>query len=163
MPGGDVRNSLEDCAPSVSCMTFVLGVLVAPLAAAAQLTGKVYRIGYISGGSPSSAASIHSAFRQGLRELGYVEGQDPHRVPLRRGEPEPSRTSQPPFVQLQVDVIIAAGEVQTRAAMRATQTIPIIMVIPDPIGAGFVASLARPGGNVTGVAGSTGRDFGGNG
>ncbi len=122
--------------------------------AEAQQTGKVYRIGYLSSTRGRGGRSYH-AFRQRLRELGYVEGQNlviEYRFAEGRREQEAMAAE---LVRLKVDVIvITASSPLTRAAQRATRTIPIVMLglLVDPVEAGFVDSLARPGGNITGMA-----------
>jgi len=139
----------------VGCLvTLALGLPSAPLMAEAQQpTKQVYRIGVLSGTSSSSDDALHEAFLQGLRELGYVEGQ--HLIMVRRdaeGQLDRLPALAAELVRLPVDVIVTIGGVPaTRAAMQATTTIPIVMAgAGDPVGTGLVASLARPGGNVTG-------------
>jgi putative ABC transport system substrate-binding protein len=124
---------------------------VAPLAAEAQQPpGKFARIGLL-GDVPSF---LDDAFRQGLRELGYVEGQNvtiEHRSPEWKYERLPGLAAD--LVHLKVDVIVAASPAATEAAKRATSTIPIVFTVSgDPVADGLVASLARPGGNITGLA-----------
>jgi putative ABC transport system substrate-binding protein len=131
-----------------------LGILAAPLAAEAQQAGKVPLIGYVGNSSPSLEPRLLGAFREGLRNLGYVEGQN-IRIEYRWAEGRYERF--PDFmaelVRLKVDVIIVAGTPATLAAQRATTAIPIVMaVIGDALEAGVVPSLARPGGNVTGLS-----------
>ena len=132
------------------------GLLAAPLStAAAQPREKVPRVGYLSPGSPSDLARQRrfEAFRQGLRELGYVEGQNIAIEP-RWAEGKYARYSglAADLVRLKVDVIVAVGGRATQDAQQATRTIPIVMsVVIDPLGSGLVASLAHPGGNVTGL------------
>jgi putative ABC transport system substrate-binding protein len=132
------------------------GLLAAPLStAAAQPREKVPRVGYLSPGSPSDLARQRrfEAFRQGLRELGYVEGQTIAIEP-RWAEGKYARYSAlaADLVRLKVDVIVAVGGRATQDAQQATRTIPIVLsVVIDPLGSGLVASLARPGGNVTGL------------
>ncbi len=132
------------------------GLLVAPLAAEAQQAGKVWRIGFLSiGGRPVPGANPgFDAFLQGLRELGYVDGQNvviEHR--FAEGRPEGLPTLAVELVSLHVDVIIAPGTAATRVSKGATATIPIVMVFADePVLQGFVGSLARPGGNITGLS-----------
>ncbi len=125
----------------------VLGLLVRPLLAEAQQGTKVYRIGYFIRGE---SRPYSKAFRQGLRELGYIEGQNiviMTRSARDKGEAE--------LVRLKVDVIVTQGGSPRliRAAQGATRTIPIVMpgVHVDPVAAGLVVSLARPGGNITGL------------
>jgi putative tryptophan/tyrosine transport system substrate-binding protein len=122
--------------------------------AAAQQPKKVPRIGYLGGASPSAVSERIEAFRQGLRELGYVEGKNIF-VEWRYAEGKPDRLSElaAELTRLKVDVIVTSGGSPTRSAKGATTTIPIVMAQDnDPIGNGFVASLARPGGNITGLS-----------
>ena len=129
-------------------------LLALPLAGQSQPTGKVYRIGFLgaaSASAPTSARRIE-AFRKGLRELGYVEGTNVI-VELRWADGDARRLPElaRDLVLLQVDVLVTQGTTATRTAKEATSTIPIVMLaVGDAIGAGLVASLARPGGNVTG-------------
>ena len=137
-----------------------LGTLVAPLAAEAQQVGRVYRVGLIFTTSPVSEMAglepVHPsarAFVQGLRALGYVEGQN---LILERrsaeGRFERFGDIVAEFVRLRTDVIVAPGDVAPRAAKMVTTTVPIVMATgEDPVGAGLVQSLARPGSNVTGL------------
>jgi len=132
--------------------SMVGAVLSAPLAAAAQ-AGKVYRVGFLWD-SPTMFPDAIEAFHRGLRDLGWVEGQNIV-VEYRWGEGRHDRLHDlaEELVRLKVDVIVAGGSFYTEAAKRATSTIPIIFVShADPIGSGHVASLARPGANITGVA-----------
>ena len=122
--------------------------------ASAQQAEKVPRIGYLSGSPPSSIAERIEAFRQGLRELGYMEGKN---IVIEWRSAEGKRDRLPALatelVHLKVNVIVTAGPLVTRAAKEATVTIPIVMAQdPNPVGNGFVASLARPGGNITGLS-----------
>jgi putative ABC transport system substrate-binding protein len=117
----------------------------------AQQAGKIYRIGVLSVGVPASSPDIE-AFRQGLRELGYVQGKN---VEYRYFEGKVERLPElaDELVRLKVDIFVTIGRPPSQAAKSATTTIPIVMaLISDPVGAGLVASLARPGGNVTGVS-----------
>jgi ABC-type uncharacterized transport system substrate-binding protein len=131
-------------------VTFAGGILAAPLAAAAQTAEKVYRIGMLGS---SASDPLVAAFKQGLRELGYVEGRN-IMVEYRSAE---GRTERLPdlaadLVRLKVDVIVASSQGAV-AAKQATTTIPIVMpIITDPVRLGLVASLAKPGGNATGFA-----------
>ena len=114
----------------------------------------VPRIGFLSGSSPSTNVARVEAFRQGLRELGYVEG-DGFVMEYRYGDGKPDRVAAfaAELVRLPVDLILAAAPAGTRAAKDATGAIPIVMAYdPDPVGNRFVASLARPGGNITGLS-----------
>jgi putative ABC transport system substrate-binding protein len=120
----------------------------------AQPTAKVSRIGYLTVASLSSNAARVEAFRQGLRELGYMEGKNIV-IEWRSGEGKVERQAElaAELVRLKVDVIVTSGPTMTRAAKQATVTIPIVMAFDsDPVGNGFVASLARPGGNITGLS-----------
>jgi len=120
----------------------------------AQPTARVPRIGFLSASSPSANQSRLEAFRQGLRDLGYVEGESVV-IEYRYAEGNLDRVSElaAELVRLQVDVIVTAAPSPTRAAKETTATIPIVMAYDvDPIGNGFVASLAHPGGNITGLS-----------
>jgi putative ABC transport system substrate-binding protein len=135
----------------VFCLPLALFLLTV---AEAQQTKKVSRIGFLAAGSPFSISARTEAFRQGLRELGYVEGNNiviEWRFAEGKVEQVPHNAAE--LVGLKVDAIVTAGPVDTRAAKDATVTIPIVMAFDsDPVGNGFVASLARPGGNVTGLS-----------
>ena len=137
------------------------GLLAAPLAAEAQPAGKVYRIGYLAGGSSTSGRHVIEALREGLRELGWVEGQNiviDYRFAEGRYERLPYLAAE--LVRLKVDVIVAAPAPPAAAAKNATGTIPIVMIgAGDPVAQGLIASLARPGGNVTGLAYSVGQEI----
>ena len=132
------------------------GLLAAPLAAEAQPTRNVRAIGFL--GPPPSAGGLVQAFQQGLRDLGYVEGQN-IRIEYRytdvalQGHPELFPRLAAELVGLKPDVLVVSVTEAALAAKKATGTIPIVMVsVPDPVGAGLVSSLARPGGNVTGLS-----------
>src|SRR5438552_13456582 len=131
----------------------LLALGAAPLAAEAQQAAKVARIGYL-GGSLAAFPYLREAFRQGLRDLGYIEGRNfviEYRSP--EGKPERLPALAAELVALKVDVILAAGTPQALAAKQATRTIPIVFAgASDPVGSGLVTSLARPGGNVTGLS-----------
>jgi putative tryptophan/tyrosine transport system substrate-binding protein len=133
-------------------VTLALGLLMVPLAADAQPAGKGYRIGYLGNSALSLEIEIVQAFRQGLRELGYVEGENlaiEYRWAEGSFERLPALVAE--LVSLPVDVIVTVGTPGTRAAKHATRTIPIVMAVSaDAVRDGLVASLARPGGNVTG-------------
>jgi ABC-type uncharacterized transport system substrate-binding protein len=123
-------------------------------AADAQQPTKVPRIGYLTGELLPAISASRDAFRQGLRELGYVEGKNlviEWRVS--EGKPDHELALASELVRLKVDVIVGGGSLSIRAARQATAIIPIVMVNGgDAVGSGFVASLARPGGNITGLA-----------
>jgi putative ABC transport system substrate-binding protein len=135
-------------------ITLAVGALLCavPLATEAQQAGRVYRIGVLEVVGAASNAEHLSAFRQGLRELGYVEGQNlviEYRSADGRAERYLDLASE--LVRLNVDVIVTRGTPAALAAKRATGTTPIVMASSgDPVAEGIVASLARPGGNVTG-------------
>jgi len=133
-------------------VALTLSILVAQLAAEAQQPGRVPRIGILQ--NTVTRSTYTEAFRQGLRALGWVEDQNMV-IESREGrgyEHYPDLAAE--LVRLQVDVIFATNAPAIQAAMRATTTIPIVMVsLGDPVAAGFVASLARPGGNITGLSG----------
>jgi putative ABC transport system substrate-binding protein len=145
--------------------TFLAGtgavLLAAPLAADAQQAGKVPRIGFLGTTSPSDRPPLLDAFRQGLRELGWVEGQNiviDYRFAEGRLDRLPDLAAE--LVRLKVDIIVSGGTQGVTAAKNATGTIPIVMTtVRDPVGTGLIASLARPGGNVTGVSGSAGLEI----
>jgi putative ABC transport system substrate-binding protein len=134
----------------------LLGIMLFALCAAveAQQPQKIHRIGVLGATSPATIAARLDAFRQGLRELGYIEGKNIvveyryadgklNRVPALAAE----------MVRLNVEVILTGGSAATRPAKEATTTIPIVMAQDtDPVGNGFVTSLARPGGNITGLS-----------
>ena len=122
--------------------------------AEAQQPKKVPRLGFLFGSSLSANSARHEAFRQGLRELGYVEGKNIV-IDWRSAEEKLDRLPAlaADLVRLKVDIIVTGGSSPTRAAKEATTTIPIVMAQDtDPVGSGFVASLARPGGNITGLS-----------
>ena len=122
--------------------------------AQAQQPTKVYRIGYLTNASLSSVAARTEAFHQGLRELGYVEGKNiviEWRSTEGKADRQPGLAAE--LVRLKVDVIVTGGPAATRAAKEATVAIPIVMAFDiDPVGSGFVAILARSGGNITGLS-----------
>ncbi|MGH7834916.1 MAG: ABC transporter substrate-binding protein [Candidatus Binatia bacterium] len=135
---------------------FALGALLFALClpAHAQQPTKMPRIGFLAVLPPSALSAWTEAFRQGLRELGYVEAKNiviEYRWAEGKIERLPDLATE--LVRLKVDVIVTAGPTATRAAKKATSTIPIVMGFDnDPVGSGFVASLARPGGNITGLS-----------
>ncbi len=135
---------------------FALVVVLAGCAiiAEAQQAKKVPRIGFLWGSSPDAEKNRLAAFQQGLRDLGYVEGKNilvEYRYAEGKLDRSPSLVAE--LVQLKVDVLVVTFLPGTRAAKEATKTIPIVMVsFVDPVAAGIVDSLARPGGNITGLA-----------
>jgi len=137
-------------------VTLALTLLLAPLASDRQAAAKVPLIGFLSVTDPAAAAAVLEPFRHGLHELGYVEGQTLvlaarwaagtlDRLPALAAE----------LVHLPVDVLVAVGAPAAQAAQHATRTIPIVALMGDPVEMGLVASLAQPGGNLTGVSGQT--------
>jgi putative ABC transport system substrate-binding protein len=142
--------------PTITRFIIVVALLLltAPLAAGAQPAGKVYRIGMLETRSTELNAANIEAFRQGLRELGYKEGQNleiAYRSSDGRDERFPGLASE--LVHLKVDLILTRGTPAALAAKSASQTIPVVMAASgDPVGSGLVASLRRPGGNVTGLS-----------
>ena len=130
------------------------GLLVAPLAVEAQLPSKVPRIGFLATTAPTESQDLRETFRQGLRDLGYVEGQN-IAIEYRWAEGRAERFSDlaVSLADLRVDVIVATSSPLALAAKNATRTIPIVFVTAaDPVGSGLVATIARPGGNVTGFS-----------
>src|SRR5262245_53215175 len=133
-------------------MLFLL--LVVGTFAEAQQQKKIQRIGYLALAALRANAYRIDTFRQGLRQLGYAEGKD-FVIEDRYADGKLDRLNElaADLVRLKVDVIVTTGPAPTRAAKAATTTIPIVMTQdPDPVGNGFVASLARPGGNITGLS-----------
>jgi putative tryptophan/tyrosine transport system substrate-binding protein len=139
----------------VLVVVVVLGLLSAPCAVTAQgaKSGQPARIGRLSPNSAESDAPGLDAFRKGLRDLGWVEGQDfAIEARFAEGNPERLPALAAQLVRQRVDLILAGSTPGTLAAKQATSTIPIVMVTTgDPVGSGLVASLAQPGGNVTGL------------
>ena len=139
----------------ISAIVAVLLLIVAPLASGAQQTGKVWRIGFLSLNSDAEPYKRwQAAFREGLRTLGYMEGDN---VIIEQryaaGQVERLSTLAAELVRLNVDVIVTAPAGSASFAKKATSTIPIVFIgEPDPVGTALVASLAHPGGNVTGLA-----------
>src|SRR5262249_28794411 len=126
------------------------------LSAEAQQPTKIARIGYLNPGDPVSRTYRTEAFRQGLKELGYIEGKNiiiEYRFAEAKADRLPELARE--LVTLKVDIIFAGGHPATEAAKNATQTIPIVTSSSDPVGSGFVAGLPRPGGNITGLANLT--------
>jgi putative tryptophan/tyrosine transport system substrate-binding protein len=126
----------------------------------AQQTGKIFRIGFLDPSTASGSAVLVDAFRQELSKLGWIEGKN-FTIEYRFGEQKPGRLAElaAELVRLSVDLIVTTGDGPTLAAKKATTIIPIVMTTSsDPVAQGFVASLARPGGNVTGLS-SLGADL----
>jgi ABC-type uncharacterized transport system substrate-binding protein len=144
---------------AVLILALTLGLLVAPLAAEAQ-SQRIFRVGYLGGSPPSPGNPVLIGFVRGLREHGYVEGQNlaiEYRWTSGSNEGFPALAAE--LVGLKVDVIVAHASPAVRAAKEATGTIPIVLLnVADPVGEGLVASLGHPGGNITGVS-NQGADF----
>jgi putative ABC transport system substrate-binding protein len=138
----------------ITVLTLSAMLLVLCMAAEAQQVTNIPRIGYLNAVSPSAVSDRVEALRQGLRELGYVEGKNiiiESRYAEGKLDRLPALANE--LVRLKVDVIVTSGPLPTRVTKEATTTIPIVMAQDsDPVGNGFVASLARPGGNITGLS-----------
>jgi putative ABC transport system substrate-binding protein len=134
-------------------LTSVAGVLSAPLTVEAQQGGKVHRIGFLGNSTAALEANLVGPFREGLRELGYLEGQNiviEYRWAEGKYERAPILLAE--LVARHVDVIVTAGTPTSLAAQKATTSVPVVVVaVGDPVATGLVASLARPGGNITGL------------
>ena len=138
----------------ISCFAFVAVLFSLCVSVQAQQTIRVPRIGFLGATSASTISARIEAFHQGLRELGYVDGEN-ITIEYRYADGKPERL--PGFaaelVHLKVDVIVTGGPTATRPAKNATDTVPIVMAADlDPVANGFVTSLARPGGNITGLS-----------
>jgi putative ABC transport system substrate-binding protein len=155
----------DDRAPMINRRRFFrtmsLSLVAAPFAAQAQQARKVPRIGFLSLTSASDRPLLLDAFRQGLRELGWVEGAK-FVIDYRYADDRIDRLAEmaTELVRLKVDVIVSWGSQGVTAARTATRSIPIVMIaVRDPVGIGLIASLAHPGGNVTGVSGYAGLEI----
>jgi putative ABC transport system substrate-binding protein len=134
-------------------LTSLAGVLAAPRAVEAQRAGKVYRIGFLGNSTPALEANLVGRFREGLRDLDYVEGLNVL-IEYRWAEGQYERFAAliAELIALKVEVIVTAGTPASLAVKKATTSIPLVMVaVGDPVATGLVASLARPGGNITGL------------
>ena len=133
--------------------TLLLGTMAAPFAADAQQSGKVPRIGFLGNSTAALEANLVGPFRDGLRDLGYDEGRNvliEYRWAEGKYERFPTLIAE--LIALKIDVIVTAGTPATLAVKKATTSVPLVMVaVGDPVGTGIVASLARPGGNITGL------------
>ena len=138
--------------PAITVMALALSLLAAPLAVAGQPAGKVYRLGFLGSATASGYAPMIAALRQGLRDLGYDEGKNiviEYRWAEERYDRLPNLAAE--LVALKVDLIVTHGTPGSLAAKQATTTFPVVMAAAgDPVASGIVASLARPGGNITG-------------
>lgn len=140
--------------PRLVVLLMATSLLVAPDAATAQQPGKLPRIGILSPTAPPPPSSPQVEYLvQGLRELGYENGKTAT-IEVRYGANSPERLAElaAELVRLQVDVIATSGDLSTRVARRATTTIPIVASVGFPVESGFAVSLARPGGNITGIS-----------
>jgi len=135
-------------------VTLLGGAAAWPLAARAQQSTNKVSVGFLSVNAPSSMIARIDAFQRGLGDLGYIVGQNiAVEYRFAEGQPDRLRALADELVHLKVSVIVTEGTTSTRYAKEATSTIPIVMAQdPDPVGMGFVASLARPGGNITGLS-----------
>jgi putative tryptophan/tyrosine transport system substrate-binding protein len=149
---------------AVSSILITMILLAVAVTAEAQQPKKIPRIGYLSNTDPASESTRSEAFRAGLRALGYIEGQNiATEYRYTEGKPDRLPALAAELVRLKVDIIVvASGDQWIRAAKNATKTIPIVMMGQgtDPVKAGFIESLARPGGNVTGMT-NLARELGG--
>src|SRR5213593_4358995 len=136
-------------------------ILAGPLAAVGQQAAKVYRVGYLTVPSRETAQGVANTFQLGLRDLGWIEGRNVV-VDYRFADSNLDRLPDlaAGLVRLRADVIVAGANAAVIAAKNATRTIPIVMFLAiDPVGSGLVASLARPGGNITGLTVTAGREI----
>ena len=150
---GEPRRTIENL-KWVGIFAIVLTFALGGARAGAQQTSKIFCIGYLDPSTASGTAVLVEAFRQELNKLGWIEGKN-IAIEYRFAELKPERIPElaAELVRLKVDLILVSGAGPVSAAKNATTTIPIVMMtVPDPVAAGFVASLARPGGNVTGLS-----------
>jgi putative ABC transport system substrate-binding protein len=149
------RHREKDMKKKITILTLCTMLFALCGSATAQQTGKIFRIGFLDPSTASSMAGLLEAFRQELSKLGWVEGKNitfEYRFAEQKNDRLPELAAD--LVRLKVDLIVASGGATPLAAKAATSTIPIVMTsAPDPVGLGMVASLARPGGNVTGNSG----------
>jgi putative tryptophan/tyrosine transport system substrate-binding protein len=141
--------------------TLAGGLFAVPLVTAAQPTAKVYRIGFLVTATSTETGHLFKALSEGLRELGYVEGRNvlfERRFAEGRQERLPALAAE--LVRLKADILVTGSNPVIAAVKQATATIPVVMAVSrDPVGAKFIASLARPGGNITGLANDTAPDI----
>lgn len=150
----DWRRALVNRLAVALVITAVALLFAGPVSAPAQTLGRVYRIGYIQTATPDEQEHLTKAFEEGLRELGYVEGRN---IVIERrfawGRQERLRDLAAELVKLNVEVIVTGANPVIAAVKQATSTIPVVMGgSRDPVGSGFIASLAKPGGNITGFS-----------
>ena len=145
------RDEEEPMSKRIFCFALCAMLFALSFPAQAQQAGKVYRIGYLFTGTSARDKSLLAAFRLGLQELGYLEGKNIV-IEQRYGKRHQRPALAAELVRLKVDIIVTGGG-GARAAKRASNTIPIVMTYhADPVGIRLVASLAHPGGNVTGLS-----------
>ena len=138
---------------NLGVLTFVLAAFALPLAAEAQQTGRIQRVGFLGNSTAALEAHLVGPFREGLRDLGYIEGQNVL-IEYRWAEGKYERFAAliGELLALKVDVIVTAGTPATVAVKKATTSVPLVMIaVGDPVGTGIVPSLRRPGGNITGL------------
>ena len=141
--------------------TLSVSVLAAPLAAEAQQLAKVYRIGYLTVPSRATAGGVADTFERTLRDLGWIAGQNVT-IDYRFADSDVSRLPElaAELVRLRADVIVSGANAAVAAVKKETSTTPIVMFLAiDPVASGLVASLARPGGNVTGLTATVGPEI----
>jgi putative ABC transport system substrate-binding protein len=148
------RDKEKHMTKKISILTFCALLLALSIPADAQQSKKIPRIGFVSGiGNPSNPGPNVAGFRQGLRDFGYIEGKNilvEYRYTEGKGDRNPRLVAE--LMQLKVDVLVVGGPGGLSAAKQATKTIPIVIVMQfDPVGGGYIDSLARPGGNITGL------------
>jgi len=139
---------------TILCLSLTIVMVVPWGIAAAQQPGKIFRIGFLDPSTASGSAGLLEAFWQEMRKLGWIEGKN-STTEYRFAEGKSERVSElaADLVRLKVDLIVVTGTPTALAAKKATSTIPIVMTtVGDPVAAGLIASLARPGGNVTGLS-----------
>jgi len=144
----------KDIKKKITFLTLCAMLFALSVSADAQQAGKIFRIGYLDPSTASGSAVLLEAFRQEMTKLGWIEGKN-FTVDYRFGEQKNERLPElvADLVRLKVDLIVVSGEPPALAAKKATTTIPIVMATAgDPVAGGLVASLARPGGNVTGLS-----------
>ena len=149
------RDEIQGKGKNATLLGFVLcGMLLALCSPAeAQQAGKIFRIGRLDVSTASGSAVLWETFRKELSKLGWIDGKNitiEYRFAEQKFERLPELAAE--LVGLKVDLIVATGRAPALAAKSTTDTIPIVMIVPDPVGEGLVASLARPGGNVTGLS-----------
>ena len=134
-------------------VVLALGLTFEPLVSEAQQAGRMYQVGYVTLGSQPTQSGLWRSFLDAMRELNYEEGRNlVVRLAFAEGRPEHLPGLIADLIQAKVDVIVTTATQETKAAKRATSTIPIVMTVaPDPVEQGLVVSLAHPGGNVTGL------------